>query len=89
MSESVDAEEVRHVAELARVALDEEEVELFAGQFADILAYFDALDAPHDVAATIKGWPGVLDHGLFLDIATDVLVGAPDGQVRHRRRASS
>ena len=44
MSESVDAEEVRHVAELARVALDEDEVELFAGQFADILAYFDALD---------------------------------------------
>ena len=45
MSESpVDAEEVRHVAELARVDLDDEEVEAFAAQFADILGYFDALD---------------------------------------------
>ena len=45
MSQSrVDADEVRHVAELARVDLDEEEVEAFATQFADILDYFDALD---------------------------------------------
>jgi aspartyl-tRNA(Asn)/glutamyl-tRNA(Gln) amidotransferase subunit C len=40
----VDAEEVRHVADLARVDLDEGELEEFAAQFADILAYFDALD---------------------------------------------
>ena len=45
MSETpVDAEEVRHVAELARVDLDEAEVERFAEQFADILAYFETLD---------------------------------------------
>jgi aspartyl-tRNA(Asn)/glutamyl-tRNA(Gln) amidotransferase subunit C len=41
---TVDDEEVSHVAELARVDLDEEELELFAEQFADILEYFDALD---------------------------------------------
>ncbi|WP_224269615.1 Asp-tRNA(Asn)/Glu-tRNA(Gln) amidotransferase subunit GatC [Haloprofundus salinisoli] len=41
---SVDAEEVRHVATLARVDLDDAEVEEFAAQFADILTYFDALD---------------------------------------------
>ena len=40
----VDADEVRHVAELARVDLDEGEVEEFAAQFADILEYFEALD---------------------------------------------
>ncbi|MEF8781510.1 MAG: Asp-tRNA(Asn)/Glu-tRNA(Gln) amidotransferase subunit GatC [Haloarculaceae archaeon] len=40
----VDPEEVRHVAGLARVHLDDEEVELFAEQFADILAYFETLD---------------------------------------------
>ena len=40
----VDAEEVRHVADLARVDLDEDEVAEFAAQFGDILAYFDALD---------------------------------------------
>ncbi|WP_129115206.1 Asp-tRNA(Asn)/Glu-tRNA(Gln) amidotransferase subunit GatC [Halegenticoccus tardaugens] len=50
MSDSpVDAAEVRHVAELARVDLDAEEVEAFAAQFADILAYFDALDEVPEV----------------------------------------
>ena len=45
MSETpVDAEEVRHVADLARIDLDDEEVDQFAVQFADILSYFDALD---------------------------------------------
>lgn len=27
--------------------------------------------------------PGVLDHGLFLDLATDVIVGHPDGSTTH------
>jgi aspartyl-tRNA(Asn)/glutamyl-tRNA(Gln) amidotransferase subunit C len=40
----VDADEVRHVADLARIDLDDEEVDQFAVQFADILSYFDALD---------------------------------------------
>jgi len=41
---AVDAEEVRHVAELARVRLDDDEVDEFAAQFGDILEYFAALD---------------------------------------------
>ena len=41
---SVDADAVRHVADLARVNLDEEDVEIFTAQFGDILSYFDALD---------------------------------------------
>jgi len=41
---AVDAEEVRHVAELARVRLDDDEVAAFADQFADILDSFEALD---------------------------------------------
>ncbi|MFO8114924.1 MAG: Asp-tRNA(Asn)/Glu-tRNA(Gln) amidotransferase subunit GatC [Halorubrum sp.] len=41
---AVDAEEVRHVAELARVRLAADEVETFAAQFGDILDYFAALD---------------------------------------------
>ncbi|WP_224447223.1 Asp-tRNA(Asn)/Glu-tRNA(Gln) amidotransferase subunit GatC [Haloprofundus salilacus] len=48
---SVDADEVRHVATLARVDLDDEEFEEFAGQFADILTYFDALDEVPEVDA--------------------------------------
>ncbi|WP_372911916.1 Asp-tRNA(Asn)/Glu-tRNA(Gln) amidotransferase subunit GatC [Salinigranum sp.] len=52
MSDSpVDSEEVRHVAALARVDLADEEVEEFAAQFADILAYFDALDEVPEVEA--------------------------------------
>ena len=41
---TVDDEEVSHVAQLARVDLDEDELERFAEQFDDILEYFDALD---------------------------------------------
>ena len=42
--DAVDPDEVRHVAGLARVDIDEAAAERFADQFADILAYFDALD---------------------------------------------
>ena len=50
MSDSpVDSEDVRHVAELARVDLADEEVAEFVDQFADILAYFDALDEVPEV----------------------------------------
>lgn len=45
MSENaVDTEEVRHVADLARVALNDRETKLFSDQFADILGYFESLD---------------------------------------------
>ncbi|MFC7076017.1 Asp-tRNA(Asn)/Glu-tRNA(Gln) amidotransferase subunit GatC [Haloarcula halophila] len=45
MSDSaVDPEEVRHVADLARVDLGDEEVERFTEQFGDILDAFEALD---------------------------------------------
>ncbi|WP_254543861.1 Asp-tRNA(Asn)/Glu-tRNA(Gln) amidotransferase subunit GatC [Halomarina pelagica] len=46
---SVDPDEVRHVADLARVALDEEEVTRFAEQFVEILAHFDSLDEVPEV----------------------------------------
>lgn len=45
----VDDEDVRHVASLARIDLDDDELEQFAGQFADILAYFDTLDEVPEV----------------------------------------
>lgn len=43
-ADEVDTETVEHVAELARVALDEEERERFAAQFAEILDAFETLD---------------------------------------------
>ncbi|NHN58649.1 MULTISPECIES: Asp-tRNA(Asn)/Glu-tRNA(Gln) amidotransferase subunit GatC [Halorussus] len=42
-------EEVRHVADLARVGLDDEEVERFADQFGDILDYFETLEEVPEV----------------------------------------
>ncbi|WP_276272155.1 Asp-tRNA(Asn)/Glu-tRNA(Gln) amidotransferase subunit GatC [Haloarcula litorea] len=41
---AVDPEAVEHVADLARVDLDDEEVERFTEQFGEILAAFEALD---------------------------------------------
>jgi aspartyl-tRNA(Asn)/glutamyl-tRNA(Gln) amidotransferase subunit C len=50
MSESVvDPEDVRHVAALARVDLDDDEVDRFAAQFAEVLESFEALESVPDV----------------------------------------
>ncbi|ELZ40106.1 glutamyl-tRNA(Gln) amidotransferase subunit C [Halorubrum californiense DSM 19288] len=46
---AVDTEEVRHVADLARVRLADDEVDEFAAQFGDILEYFEALDEVPEV----------------------------------------
>jgi aspartyl-tRNA(Asn)/glutamyl-tRNA(Gln) amidotransferase subunit C len=48
---AVDPDEVRHVAGLARVDLDDEELERYAEQFADILGYFETLEEVPDVEA--------------------------------------
>lgn len=47
--DAVSPETVRHVAALARVDLDDDEVDRFADQFADILSYFETLDEVPDV----------------------------------------
>lgn len=44
----------------------------------------DGIADPAVLRRTLGVRPGVLDHGLFLDLATDVLVGRPDGTVDHR-----
>ncbi|HYT24875.1 MAG TPA: ribose-5-phosphate isomerase A, partial [Actinomycetota bacterium] len=43
---------------------------------------------PHELAAAVKVTLGVVDHGLFLDQADEVLLGRPDGtvEVLTRRR---
>ncbi len=41
---AVDGDEVAHIADLARIDLDEAEVERFTEQFGEILAAFEALD---------------------------------------------
>lgn len=50
-------------------------------------ATFDGgIGDPAALDAMLSRRPGVLDHGLFLSMATDVLVGHPDGSVEHRER---
>lgn len=44
----------------------------------------DGIDAPDALNQFLCAQPGVLDHGLFLDLATDVIVGHPDGSTTHR-----
>lgn len=48
-------------------------------------ARFDGISEPAELARTLKGLPGVLDHGLFVGMATLVLVGQMDGSVREMR----
>jgi aspartyl-tRNA(Asn)/glutamyl-tRNA(Gln) amidotransferase subunit C len=47
----VDPAEVEHVADLARVDIDESERERFAEQFDEILDYFETLDSVPEVEA--------------------------------------
>jgi ribose 5-phosphate isomerase A len=48
--------------------------------------HFAPIDAPREVDAAVRRVPGVVDTGIFLDMADLVLVGAPAG-VRELRRA--
>lgn len=48
---AVDAETVRHVASLAHVEIDEDEVERYAQQFEELLAWFEGLDSVPETAA--------------------------------------
>lgn len=50
-------------------------------------ARFDGIDDPPALDRALNDLPGVLGHGLFLGMATDVLVGADDGAVRHLQAA--
>jgi len=50
-------------------------------------AHFEGgIETPGPLATEIDGLPGVLGHGLFIGMATDVIVGLPSGEVEHRER---
>lgn len=50
---------------------------------------FDGIDEPASLAQAIKLVPGVLDHGLFIGMATRVVVGQQDGGARDYRKGTS
>jgi aspartyl-tRNA(Asn)/glutamyl-tRNA(Gln) amidotransferase subunit C len=83
---TVDDEEVRHVAQLARVDLDEEEIERFAEQFADILDYFEALEEvpelePEPELANVMR-PDEIEEGLSQEEALRNAPETEDGYFR-------
>ena len=41
---------------------------------------------PHTLATQIKLTPGVVDHGLFLNVAHRALIAEPDGTIRELTR---
>lgn len=43
---------------------------------------FDGMEDPDALDRAIKQLPGVLDHGIFVGLATDIIVGQSDGGVR-------
>jgi ribose 5-phosphate isomerase A len=47
--------------------------------------YNAPLDRPADLSTAISAIPGVVEHGLFIDVATTALIGEPDGVVELRR----
>lgn len=47
---------------------------------------FGPIEDPSGLSAVLSAIPGVLDHGLFVDLADEIVVGGPDGvQVRSTR----
>ena len=55
----------------------------------NLIFYCDcgALSDPRDLAARLKERAGVVEHGLFLGLASDVIVGTSEG-IRHRENPS-
>jgi len=49
---------------------------------------FGPIAQPAELAAELGARAGIVEHGLFLALATDLIVGGPDG-VRHLRREQS
>ena len=49
-------------------------------------ADFGPIDDPFVLAATLSARAGIVEHGLFLNLATDLLVASPDQAIDHRTR---
>ena len=49
---------------------------------------FEPIDKPEELAAKLDNRAGIIGHGLFIGLATDVLVGTPEG-IRHLTREST
>lgn len=86
---AVDPAEVRHVADLARVDLDDAEVDRLAERFAEVLEYFETLDevpevdAEEDLDNVMR--PDEVHEGLSQDEALDNAPETEDGYFKGPR----
>lgn len=62
---------------------DDDEVFVTDGGNYILDADFGRIDEPHELADRIKARTGVVDHGLFIDIVTDLIIASDEG-VTHR-----
>lgn len=71
----------------AQVVLREEGEQPFITDEGNIIldCFFEGLDDPVRLAQVIRAQPGVVEHGLFLGIATAAVVAAPSGVTVLRR----
>jgi len=46
---------------------------------------FGPIDSPAKLAAEIRSWSGVVEHGMFLGIASRAFLGSPDGVIELQR----
>lgn len=55
------------------------------GNYMALCWFPDGIADPHALARSLADRPGIVEHGLFLDMATDVIVAGTDGvRVMHR-----
>jgi len=82
----VDPREVEHVADLARVDIDDDECEAFAAQFAEVLEHFETLEevpeieADPDLANVLR--PDEVREGLS---QAEALANAAESEAGHFR----
>jgi aspartyl-tRNA(Asn)/glutamyl-tRNA(Gln) amidotransferase subunit C len=83
---TIEADDVRHIAELARIALEDGEIEQFQSELAEILEYVDKLEeldtdevepTTHAVLEQMEGRRDETEQGLTRE---QVLQNAPDEQ---------
>ncbi|MCY3836821.1 MAG: ribose-5-phosphate isomerase A, partial [Anaerolineaceae bacterium] len=51
--------------------------------------HFGAIAEPQTLAAAIKARTGIIEHGLFIDLATDVFVASQAGVQSSQRRSKN
>jgi aspartyl-tRNA(Asn)/glutamyl-tRNA(Gln) amidotransferase subunit C len=84
VSRKIDHRLIRHIANLARISLGEEEVDSFAHQFARIVEYFDKLNQLDTEGVEPLTHAVELTNALAEDVATpslttdQALANAPD-----------